>query len=161
MSRTLTDNEIEALVNEPDEDEIEFVLDQSDIEPDSDNEVQIQHQQDDIEEQANDEIEIEAPTVDRLEVAVRVRRQLTIEDIQDDDFYNPVPVPETEQEREAVLEKRQRNIDEISIKYSNQQQHNVRGRQSASNLPTDSGAKLRVPRGRCDTELKSFHQVYK
>ena len=161
MSRTLTDNEIEALVNEPDEDEIEFVLDQSDIEPDSDNEVQIQHQQDDIEEQANDEIEIEAPTVDRLEVAVRVRRQLTIEDIQDDDFYNPVPVPETEQEREAVLEKRQRNIDEISIKYSKQQQHNFRGRQSAMNLPTDSGAKLRVPRDRCDTELKSFQQVYK
>ena len=105
--------------------------------------------------------ESENDTIDRLEVTARVRRKFTIEEIQDEDLYNYVPIPEIEKQTQGVLEKKQRNIDEVLVKYSNQQQHNVRGRQAAANLPADSGAKLRVPKERCDTELKSFHQVNK
>ena len=159
----LTDDQIELLVNQPEEDAIEFEIDQSDIENYSDNEDQTQLQPEDIdiEEQLENNDESENDTIDRLEVTARVRRKFTIEEIQDEDLYNYVPIPEIEKQTQGVLEKKQRNIDEVLVKYSNQQQHNVRGRQAAANLPADSGAKLRVPKERCDTELKSFHQVNK
>ena len=89
----LTDDQIELLVNQPEEDAIEFEIDQSDIENYSDNEdeIQLQPEDIDIEEQLENNDESENDTIDRLEVTARVRRKFTIEEIQDEDLYNYVP----------------------------------------------------------------------
>ena len=75
----LTDDQIELLVNQPEEDAIEFEIDQSDIENYSDNEDQTQLQPEDIdiEEQLENNDESENDTIDRLEVTARVRRKFT------------------------------------------------------------------------------------